>query len=85
MTEGPAATGAGGVVRLPPRRPRRAITVGVVVVFVGYLAWLAVSDRARIDSALLRFQGAVMRNYDKLAEELRADLPLKRIWALADE
>lgn len=28
---------------------------------------------------------AVMRNYDRLAEELRADLPLKRIWTLVEE
>ena len=28
---------------------------------------------------------AVLRNYDKLSEELRADLPLKRVWSLVDE
>ena len=25
---------------------------------------------------------AVLRNYDRLSEDLRADLPLKRIWSL---
>ena len=28
---------------------------------------------------------AVLRNYDKLSEELRADLPLKRVWSLVEE
>ena len=28
---------------------------------------------------------AVLRNYDKLSEELRADLPLKRVWTLVEE
>ena len=28
---------------------------------------------------------AVLRNYDRLSEDLRADLPLKRIWSLVDE
>ena len=28
---------------------------------------------------------AVIRNYDSLGEELRADLPLKRIWTLVEE
>lgn len=28
---------------------------------------------------------AVLRNYDQLSEDLRADLPLKRIWSLVDE
>ena len=28
---------------------------------------------------------AVFRNYERLSEEIRADLPLKRIWSLVDE
>ena len=28
---------------------------------------------------------AVLRNYDQLPEELQADLPFKRIWALVQE
>ena len=28
---------------------------------------------------------AVLRNYEKLSEELRADLPLKRVWSLVEE
>ena len=28
---------------------------------------------------------AVLRNYDRLSEDLRADLPLKRIWSLVEE
>ena len=28
---------------------------------------------------------AVLRNYDQLSEELRADLPLKRVWSLVEE
>lgn len=28
---------------------------------------------------------AALRNYDKLSEDLRADLPLKRIWSLVEE
>ena len=28
---------------------------------------------------------AVFRNYEQLSEELRADLPLKRIWSLVEE
>ena len=28
---------------------------------------------------------AVLRNYDKLSEEPRADLPLKRVWLLVEE
>lgn len=28
---------------------------------------------------------AVLRNYDKLSEDLRADLPLKRVWSLVED
>ncbi len=45
----------------PLARPRRGIAAVVVSVFVCYLTWLVVSDRARIDRAMLRFQGAKLR------------------------
>ena len=31
------------------------------------------------------FLNAVQRNYEKFSEELRAEPPLKRIWALVEE
>ena len=59
------------------------------------VAWGGVTDDARQEarSQTFRFSvwdaddllDAVLRNYDNLSEELRAGLPLKRVWSLVSE
>ena len=40
---------------------------------------------ANLTCGARRLLDAVLCNYDKLSEELRADLPLKRVWSLVEE